>query len=143
MNPFAESIRALRLRRGLRQIDLAGLLGVSRKAVTAIENGEGLGVKIDLIARLTSALALDEGERLLLEETARRSQRVYAVPEETSPGGYHMVRELFDRLDQLTGSEIEAIRLVLKMHSDRAPDAEAARQRLVRKDKVWRSEGVP
>lgn len=143
MNPFAELMRELRLRRGLRQADMASLLGCPRKTVTAVEGGDGRGIRIDLVERVCAVLDLSEAERLELENAARHSQRVYAIPDEVPSPVYQLVRELFDRIDRLTALEIEAIRLVLKMHSDRQPAAGSYVPRLVRRDKVWRNNTVP
>jgi len=143
VNPFAELMRKLRLKRGLRQSDLAGLLGCGKHIVVAIENGGGRGVRVDLAARMSEALSLTSEERLELEEAVRRSQRVYSIPDGAAVPAYEMVRELFDRIDRLTALEIDAIRLVLKLHSDREPASGASSPRLVRRDKVWRNNAVP
>lgn len=143
MNPFAELIRSLRVKRGLRQADLARLLGCDRRTISVIENGEGLGARLDLVGRLGDALALTQEEREQLAKAARRSQRTYTIPDETSAKGYDLVNELFDRLDCLTALEIDAIRIVLSMHSDRRPAERRAPHRVTRRDKVWKSNAVP
>ncbi len=143
VNPFSELIRELRLRRGLRQADLALMLGCTRKTITAIENGVGIGERLGLVERLGGALALGEEERLALAEAARRSQRTYTIPEEAPSQAYDLVRELFDHLDRLTQREITVIRDVLTIRSDERLTHRGPVPRLVRKDKIWRSERVP
>lgn len=142
MNPFAELIRSLRVKRGLRQFELAALLGCGRRTITAAENGAGHGVKNELAERLRDALALSGEEQAELEEAVKRSQRVYSIPEQAPAAAYELVHELFDRLERLTALEIDAIRLILRMHLERLPAGQAS-GRLIRSDKVWRSNSVP
>ena len=143
VSPFAELIRALRVKRGLRQADLASLLGCNRRSISVIENGESLGARLDLVGRLGKALTLSPEERLQLDDAARRSQRTYTIPEEASTRAYDLVSELFERLDRLTADEIKLIRLALSMHTDRQPAERDAPARVRRRDKVWRSEAIP
>lgn len=119
------------------------MLGCTRKTITAVENGIGIGERLDLVERLGGALCLGEEEKLELADAARRSQRTYTIPEEASPQAYDLVRQVFDRLDRLTEQEIVAIRNVLLIRSDPRPAHRGSVPRLVRKDKVWRSEPVP
>jgi transcriptional regulator with XRE-family HTH domain len=143
VSPFAELMRTLRVRRGLRQADLAGLLGCNRRSISVIENGEGIGARLDLVGRLGEALALTPQEQAQLIDAARRSQRTYTIPEEAPTKAYDLVNELFERLDRLTALEIDAIRIVLSMHSDRQPAERPTPLRVARRDKVWRSEANP
>ena len=143
MNPFAELIRSFRVKRGLRQFEVAALLGCGRRTITAAESGAGHGVKNDLAERLCKALALSEEEQLELEKAVRRSQRVYSIPEEAPAAAYELVYELFDRLDRLTALEIDLIRTTLRLHSERLLVASPATGHVARRDKVWRSNSVP
>lgn len=143
MNPFSELIRSLRVQRGLRQADLAALVGCHRKTITAVENGEGVGARVDLIGRLGMALGLREEEQFELAHAAERSQRTYTIPDEAPTKAYELVWELFGQLDQMSEREIDALRVVLSIRTDRRPALSATTRRVVRKDKVWKSDAVP
>ena len=56
---FGRSIRALRLRRGLRQVDVAAHAGVSRSQASRIERGELRGVPLDDIVAIAAALGAE------------------------------------------------------------------------------------
>ena len=83
------SLRALRIRRGLRQLDVAAKAGVSRSSVSAIERGAIGRVALATLARVASVLGadvdvrvrwrgeqldrlLDEGHARLVDTMARR-----------------------------------------------------------------------
>lgn len=83
------SIRALRIRRGLRQLDAARMAGVSRSTVSAIERGAIGRVALETLGRLASVVGadidvrvrwrgeqldrlLDEGHARLVDTMARR-----------------------------------------------------------------------
>jgi transcriptional regulator with XRE-family HTH domain len=56
---FGRSLRALRLRRGLRQVDVAAKAGASRSQVSRIERGELRGVPVDGIVAMAAALGAE------------------------------------------------------------------------------------
>ena len=53
---LARACRALRVRRGWRQVDLAERVGVSRQLVSKIEAGEIANVRLDTVSELATAL---------------------------------------------------------------------------------------
>jgi transcriptional regulator with XRE-family HTH domain len=61
---FGRGIRALRRRRGWRQIDLAAESGVSQSVVSSIELGRGRHVLTETLERLAAALGADVDLRL-------------------------------------------------------------------------------
>jgi len=62
---FGRAIRALRFRRGWRQVDLASEAGVSRTQVGRIERGESGTMTVDALARVAGALGARAELRLL------------------------------------------------------------------------------
>jgi transcriptional regulator with XRE-family HTH domain len=64
---LGESIAAYRLTRNLRQADIARMAGISRGAVSRLENGEG--GTIDSLVRILRALNLDDRLTTLVPDT--------------------------------------------------------------------------
>jgi transcriptional regulator with XRE-family HTH domain len=54
---FGRGIRALRMRRGWRQVDLAVAAGVSQSIVSRIERGLGGRIAVETLSRVAQALA--------------------------------------------------------------------------------------
>ena len=94
---FGRGIRALRLRRGWRQIDLAAAAGVSQSIVSRIERGLGGRLTIETLARVAQALGsrvdlrlnwqgegldrlLDQDHARLVELVTRLSRRRLGCP---------------------------------------------------------------
>jgi transcriptional regulator with XRE-family HTH domain len=141
LSPFAEALRKLRINRGLRQGDLAGLLGCDRGKVSALENDQREEVVLEFVESVARAVNATEEERIALLEAMRSSQRSYVVPPEASPKAYQLARELFDELDRLSNDQLDILRGVIRLGA--AVTSGRPRERLYRKDKVWRSETVP
>ena len=62
---FGLSVRALRRRRGWRQVDLAGYAGVSRTAISRVERGRADRLTIRMLRTLADALGARLDCRLL------------------------------------------------------------------------------
>ena len=115
MSPFADALRTLRFRRGLRQQELADLVGCDRSYLSALENDLKHAASDTLVRELSSALELPDGEASALATARERSRRTYVVPADTPMQGYDLVYELFDRLEGLSELQIQAMRAVLQM----------------------------
>ncbi len=144
MSPFAETLRALRVSRGLRQEELADLLHCDRSKISALENDLREGVSTEFVGELSAALALSESEAQDLVKAARTSQRSYVVPSEAPPKAFRLAREIFDRLDHMPEAQLDALLSVLHGFSRATcPGSTPARHRVWRKDKVWKEESMP
>ena len=81
---FGALLKRHRLASGLTQSELAEKAGLSPEAVSALERGVNRAPRKDTVALLADALALDEPDRALLAQTARR-HRAAAVTAGTGP----------------------------------------------------------
>ena len=115
MSPFADALRTLRFRRGLRQQELADLVGCDRSYLSALENDLKHAASDALVGELSSAVELPDDEASALTAARKRSRRTSVVPADTPKQGYDLVYDLFDRLEGLSELQIQAMRAVLQM----------------------------
>ncbi|QHE83382.1 helix-turn-helix transcriptional regulator [Hydrogenophaga sp. BPS33] len=120
MSPFSEALRSLRFQLGLRQQELADLVGCDRTYLSALENDQRPAPTIEFLERLIQALALNEEEAEGLRSARSRSRRTYTVPGDSPQATYDFVHDLFTRLDKLTTRHLRALSAVLQISDPHA-----------------------
>ncbi len=102
MSPFANYLRELRHRRGLKQKEVAELLGYEQSYLSSLEKGlKGLPRRV-FIDRLVAKLSLDATEVVELERVLKLSDRRVLLPTNASSAEYelwHDLKGLSGRLD--------------------------------------------
>ncbi|WP_414137031.1 helix-turn-helix transcriptional regulator [Burkholderia stagnalis] len=136
LSPFSEQLRALRLRYGVRQSDLAKALGVEQAYVSEIELGTKGPPSQPFVDQISKCLELSEEERLSLDDALRLSQRRLMIPHAASSELYAMCNELRVEMERLTSAQIRAIRAVIAIRQEVGHgDGRPVIGRVVRKDK--------
>lgn len=75
MSPFSTYLRTLRRARGLRQVELAHLLGYEASYISALERSQKGPPRKDFIGRLIRGLKLDASEQAALSQAIEASRR--------------------------------------------------------------------
>jgi len=101
------------MRYGVRQTDLATMLGYEQSYVSALEVGTKGPPTDEFICKLAQVLALDDDEQTKLDVAVRESHRKYVVPNDASTDTFRMCSELFSELENLHPAQIEMIRDVI------------------------------
>jgi len=114
MNPFACLLHTIRMQRGIRQTELAELMGYEQTYISALEIGKKGPPTPEFIERLITALNLTVEERDRLRDAADASKRKLVIDSDMPPDVFWMLRELRDRVSDLTPAEIQLIRQILK-----------------------------
>lgn len=117
MSPFADALRTLRFKLGLRQQELADLLGCDRSYLSALETDLKHAPSAAFVDTLSAALKLTEADAAALQRARGRSQRAYVVPADTPMQAYDFVYELFACLEGLNALQVQAMRAVLELGS--------------------------
>ncbi|WP_412023486.1 helix-turn-helix domain-containing protein [Burkholderia cepacia] len=136
MSPFSEQLRALRLRYGIRQTDLAEAIGFEQSYVSAIELGTKGPPSIEFVERVSAHLRLSADEDSGLREALHVSRRNFSIPQTASAAVFRLCSELWCELDRLTDTQIRVMRDVIAMRPEIGLSAD--RQivgRVVRRDK--------
>jgi transcriptional regulator with XRE-family HTH domain len=107
VSPFAETLRALRLSRGIRQKDLAARAGYEQSYLSALEMGSKGRPSSDFLRRISVAMQLSSHELVTLRAAARHSQRRYFLPPDSRPVLYTLCSELWRELPNLTESSLK------------------------------------
>lgn len=115
MSPFAEALRALRVTRNLRQKDAAELLGYEQSYLSALETGAKGPPKHDFIERLTRGYALDNFERMALEEALSQSTRTLVLPKDASADEFQILKKLKKQAGRLQKRQITLINIALDL----------------------------
>lgn len=115
MSPFSRFLKALRLKRGYRQKQLAWHLGYEPSYLSALERSEKGPPRRDFIDRLIKGLDLDEVEKAELEQALHASRRQLTLPVRASDEEYALVRLLEPQLGNLLPVQIELIELALRI----------------------------
>ena len=118
MSPFANLLGDLRNRRGMRQKDLADLLGYEQSYISAMEVGTKGTPTIEFISKMSQRLNIDEAEKKELELAIARSDRKVVLPVNASQKLYELFYELRLAVDQLLPSQIEMMLRILRLPQD-------------------------
>jgi len=115
MSPFSTYLRTLRRARGLRQIELANLLGYEASYISALERSQKGPPRKDFIGRLIRGLKLDASEQAALNQAIEASRRQISLPAQADEQEYALLHQLEPQLGRLLPLQIELIRLVLSI----------------------------
>lgn len=115
MSPFSILFRHTRDKSGLRQKDLAELLGYEQSYVSAVEIGTKGPPTPEFVQKLISVLALNEVEARQLWEAMDASQRKIQIPSDAPEGVFLLGYELRKQIDHLHPSQVEAMLAILRL----------------------------
>lgn len=115
MSPFANLIGDLRNRRGMRQKDLANLMGYEQSYISALEVGTKGPPTIEFIAKLTQVLSLGQEEQKAVEVAIARSDKKLVLPVNASQRLYELCYELRLVVDEILPSQIEMMLQILRL----------------------------
>lgn len=128
MSPFSESLHSLRVRHGLRQVELAKLIGYEQSYISALEVGLKGPPTDEFLERVSVALALSEAEQDGLRAAALASQRKLAIEPDAPADIYWLLRDLRDEIEHLTPAQVRMIREVLALRGTLHETREPARR---------------
>lgn len=115
MSPFAQALRQLRYLGGLRQQELADLIGCERSYISALENDIKQAPPEAFVEALCKVLALTDHDAAMLRRARQKSRRHYSVPADASTQAYELAHELFTRLDRLNTLQIQGLMAILQL----------------------------
>lgn len=115
MSPFADQMKSLRIRRGLRQTELAELLGYEQSYVSALELGLKGPPTAEFVKKLIGVLKLSLEEQQTLNEAVAASQRKISIPTDASAEVYWLCHRLQQQLDRLHPVQVELIDTALSL----------------------------
>jgi transcriptional regulator with XRE-family HTH domain len=118
MSPLSKMLQELRNRRGMRQKELAHLVGYEQSYLSALEIGTKGPPTGEFIDKLSNALNLDEEEQAELDTALAMSDRKFVIPVNASQRLYELCFELRQTADQLLPSQIEMMLKVLQLPSE-------------------------
>lgn len=133
MSPFSQLLHDLRVRHGLRQADLAALIGYEQSYISALEVGLKGPPNMEFLDRVANAMSLGDDERHQLWVTAQASQRKLVISSNAPPDLYWMFNDLRSEMDQLNPVQIRMIREIVAMRramsESREPEHRMKRRR--------------
>ncbi len=115
MSPFANQLKSLRVRRGLRQTELADLVGYEQSYVSALELGLKGPPTDEFVKKLIGVLKLSQEEQQILIDAVAASQRKINIPHEASAEVYWLCHKLRQQLERLHPVQIELIETALSL----------------------------
>lgn len=134
MSPFALFLHDLRIRHGLRQAELAELIGYEQSYISALEVGLKGPPTDELVERLTKVTNLSEIEKQEMRAAVQASQRKLVIDSDAPTDIYWLLNDLRREVSRLTASQVRVIREVIAMRSAMSETREPIR-RLKRRSK--------
>lgn len=124
MSPFAHLLHDLRMRFGIRQSELAALIGYDQTYISALEVGTKGPPPREFVQRLMEAFALSDSEQRELCEAVSASQPRLVIDRDSPQEVFWMVAKLRERLSGLHPAQIRIITDIMEF-----PDALAKHSR--------------
>lgn len=118
MSPFSLLLRELRVSRGLKQIEMADLLGYEPSYLSALERSEKGPPRHDFVRRLIQGLQLNDDEQTRLTVALRDSCRQVSLPARACIREYDFLNRLRPQLGSLHPLQLELLDIALRI-----PDA--------------------
>jgi transcriptional regulator with XRE-family HTH domain len=115
MSPFANQLKLFRIERGLRQTELAEMVGYEQSYVSALELGLKGPPTNEFVTQLIGVLQLSQEDQQILIEAVLASQRKINIPTEASTEIYWLFHKLRQQIDQLHPVQIDLIETALSL----------------------------
>ena len=115
MSPFANQLKLFRIERGLRQAELAEMVGYEQSYVSALELGLKGPPTNEFVNQLIRVLKLSQEDQQILVEAVIASQRKINIPTEASAEIYWLFHKLRQQIDKLHPVQINLIETVLRL----------------------------
>lgn len=115
MSPFSHFLHELRMRRGIRQVELAEMTGYEQSYISALEVGLKGPPTQDFVDKLVKALSLSPAEAIEAKAIAEASDRKLVLSHRSPQDVYWLLKDLREHLDRLHPSQVKVIREVLQM----------------------------
>lgn len=115
MSPFSAFLHDIRVRRDLRQADLAEMMGYERSYIAALESSIKGPPTDEFVDSLIRALCLSDQEQHSLSESLLASERKLVLSPQSSQEIYWLLSDLRRELSTLHPAQIRAIRSILAM----------------------------
>lgn len=115
MSPFSHFLHALRMQRGIRQIDLAERLGYEQSYLSALEAGTKGPPAKDFLDRLQDVMCLSEEDARRLRSAALASRRRRTVEADLPEDVFWLVERFWAALPLMTPAQVRVINEVLGM----------------------------
>jgi transcriptional regulator with XRE-family HTH domain len=120
------------MRYGIRQLDLANLLGCEQSFISSLEIGSRGPPTDEFVTRLIDALNLEGEELAALLQSVQESKRKYVLPSSAPTDVYRMCAELWADMDRLHPAQVQMIREVIRLKDRITNVAPPERGRVVR-----------
>jgi transcriptional regulator with XRE-family HTH domain len=118
MSPFSSQLKTLRIGRGLRQSELANLLGYDQSYISSLELGTKGPPTKELVGLLISRLQLTFDEQATLLETVAASNRKINVPCDAPESVFWLFHRLRQQIDHLHPTQVSLMETALKLPQD-------------------------
>jgi len=115
MSPFSQCLVTLRTRYGIRQGELADMVGYEQSYISALEVGLKGPPTLEFVERLSEALSLSPEERQYLYEALLASQRKFTIELDAREDVYWMFRDLREQLSELSEVQVRMIRDLVRL----------------------------
>jgi transcriptional regulator with XRE-family HTH domain len=115
MSPFSQQLKSHRIRCGLRQKELAELVGYEQSYVSALELGFKGPPTDEFVKKLIGVLKLSLEEQQTLNEAVAASQRKFNIPTDAPAEVYWLCHKLRQQIDRLHPVQIELIETALSL----------------------------
>lgn len=135
MSPFARQLCELRMRHGIRQNELAELIGYDQTYISALEVGLKGPPTQEFVDKLVRTLPLTHAEAAEIRVAAKASDRKLVLDSDAHPDVYWMLDALRQRLDRLHPAQARMIRELIHLPDIVLREEDESIQRLKRRKK--------
>ena len=135
VSPFSQFLHELRMRRNIRQAELADLLGYEQSYISALEVGLKGPPTEEFTGRLIQALSISQTEQHKLHAAIEASQRKLVIDSNAPPDVYWLLKDLRDEVPRISPTKVRMIRDLLGMRELQTEERPESFRKLKRRRK--------